>query len=120
MEVVASVDTREAPVDTGLVLVMARAVLGEDTAAVGRGDRMQVGTPIGLRVLRDDRRGRPGPIHRDRSRGSVLPDRQRSSRGRLLAPAQEDVRRTSKSDDRENACDREGESGLRVRHVALL
>ena len=76
VEIVAAVDAREAPVDAGLVLVVAGAELGEHALPVGRNDRVQVGAKIGFRVLREDGCDDVVTIHGDRVRAGVLAQRE--------------------------------------------
>jgi len=79
-EIVATVDARQTPVDTGLMLVVAGTVFREHAFAIGRNDGVQVGAKIGTGVLREDRRGDAVAEDRERLRGGVLTERERAGR----------------------------------------
>ncbi|GIT05394.1 MAG: hypothetical protein CM1200mP29_08050 [Verrucomicrobiota bacterium] len=83
MEIVAAVHTGKAPVQAGLVFVMARAVLGKHAVAIWPDNRMQVWPVIGGGVLRDSGLDKP-------SRWTVIvpePSSSRASSGAAAAVA---------------------------------
>jgi len=67
-----AVDAGEAPVETRLVGVVARAVLRRQTLAVRSDDRVQEGPVLGAGVLGDDRFVLAFPVDRDRAGFLVL------------------------------------------------
>ena len=68
MKVVAAVDPRETPVESGLVFVMPGAVLGEYAFAIGSDDGMKIWTMVRSRVLSQYRRIAAGTMDGDRAR----------------------------------------------------
>ena len=81
MEIVAAVHTGKAPVQAGLVFVMARAVLGKHAVAIWPDNRMQVWPVIGGGVLRDERLGQAVAVDGDRAGALIEPGLKRSGGG---------------------------------------
>ena len=81
VEIVATVDAREAPVKPCLVFVMTRTVFGEDSVSVGRDNRMEIGAEFRPGILSQDRLVATDPEDGDRACRLVLPQQQRSRVG---------------------------------------
>ena len=118
VEVIAAVQAGESPVEPGLVRMVRGIGLGEDAAAVGRRDRVQVRPPVRRRVLRDHRGRASGPGHGDGSSLSVVPRDQplcrRWTAARLLVPALQ--RRRGRRHCRDGDDDGEGDEASLVGH----
>ena len=78
---VAAVHTGKAPIQAGLVFVMARAVLGEHAVAIWPYNRMQIWPVIGGGVLRDERLGQAVAVDGDRAGALIEPGLKRSGGG---------------------------------------
>lgn len=95
VEVIASIEAGEPPVDAGLVRVVVGARLGEGAAPVERDDGMQVRPLIRPGDRGEDRVCSSGPVHRQGACLRVQPRRQwirlwrRSHRGRAIGEGKE-------------------------------